>query len=51
MDLYAYTRIGELEKIVKENNIKAPRLRGYRLGFWVKQTIILIALIVIYMQR
>ena len=33
MDLYAYTRIGELEKIAKENNIKAPRLRGYRLGF------------------
>ena len=31
MDLYAYTRIDELEKIAKENNIEVPRLRGYRL--------------------
>ena len=33
MDLYAYSQIDKLEKIAKENNIKVPRLRGYRLGF------------------
>lgn len=31
MDLCAYERIDELEKIAKENNIEIPRLRGYRL--------------------
>ena len=31
MDLYAYSQIDKLEKIAKENNIKVPRLRGYRL--------------------
>lgn len=31
MDLYAYSRISDLDKIAKENNIYVPRLRGYRL--------------------
>ena len=31
MDLYAYSQIDKLEKIAKENNIKVPRIRGYRL--------------------
>ena len=31
MDLLAYTQIDDLSQIAKENNIKVPRLRGYRL--------------------
>lgn len=31
MDLYAYTQIGELDKIAQDNGIVVPRLRGYRL--------------------
>lgn len=31
MDLYAYAQIGELEEIMKANNIVVPRLRGLRL--------------------
>ena len=31
MDLYAYAQIGELEEIMKANNIEVPRLRGLRL--------------------
>lgn len=31
MDLTTYMQIDDLEKIAKDNNIKVPRLRGYRL--------------------
>lgn len=31
MDLGAYVQISDLEEIAKSNNIKIPRLRGYRL--------------------
>ena len=31
MDLYAYTKIEDLEHLLNENNIKIPRLRGLRL--------------------
>lgn len=31
MDLGAYTRIEDLDKAVKANEIYVPRLRGYRL--------------------
>lgn len=31
MDLSAYMQIDDLSQIAKENNIKVPRLRGYRL--------------------
>ena len=33
MDLFAYSQIDKFDKIMKENNIKIPRLRGYRWMF------------------
>ena len=31
MDLYAYSKIGDLDSLAKANGIDVPRLRGYRL--------------------
>ena len=33
MDLFAYSQIDKFDEIMKENNIKIPRLRGYRWMF------------------
>ena len=33
MDLFAYSQIDKFDEVMKENNIKIPRLRGYRWMF------------------
>ena len=33
MDLFAYSQIDKFDEIMKENNIKITRLRGYRWMF------------------